>query len=442
VTGPTCSAKNCLAVLFYTLAGVEIPDGRAIITPRVLNEGRTTIATCRKSKITTCSAMPHIPGSSCGYFDEQGLRATRNCRGDGSLWFNLWRNKLWPYDELRPGDDLFWYETPTQRIVWKTRVTQVEAFAYASLDDALDRIGSEFYGEIDRAQPYIDGKPDEGFCLAYSVTVVERLDLRKPSDLRFNQQGWERGDRPEIAAWLSGFASAGVAGGNARNPDWTRDEIVLAYDLFLRAGCIGGNPLPHSTNPEVVSLSEQMARLPIHPAHRRRQDFRNPTSVALKLANGRRFWRYHSYSNSGDEVCSCLSTGLVNVVPRLHRCRYSASSFSTQFNTGIGVTRHAYSATSNVPSGDSISVPSRSNDSTHSATAATGTPMIASSLGIVNLGNPPHWVQQPVGHLLGDQQRGHLRDRRLLSISERRRGEACPVRHQRVILDHCRPRPT
>jgi hypothetical protein len=37
----------------------------------------------------------------------------------------------------------------------------------------------------------------------------------------------------------------------------------------------------------VVTLSEQMARLPIHPPRRRGPDFRNPTGVALKIANFR-----------------------------------------------------------------------------------------------------------------------------------------------------------
>src|SRR5271166_1727344 len=29
------------------------------------------------------------------------------------LWFNLWTKKLWPYNELEPGDTLYWYESPS-----------------------------------------------------------------------------------------------------------------------------------------------------------------------------------------------------------------------------------------------------------------------------------------------------------------------------------------
>lgn len=35
--------------------------------------------------------------------------------------FNLWGKRLWPYNALEAGDTLYWYETPTASIVWKTR---------------------------------------------------------------------------------------------------------------------------------------------------------------------------------------------------------------------------------------------------------------------------------------------------------------------------------
>ena len=71
---------------------------------------------------------------------------------DDSIWFNLWRNKLWPYHALQPGDELYWYESPSKRIVWRTRVSQVEAFSYSDLDFALDRLDAAFGVTIDRGQ--------------------------------------------------------------------------------------------------------------------------------------------------------------------------------------------------------------------------------------------------------------------------------------------------
>lgn len=219
------------------------------------------------------------------YVTSRGFLLPESRKEMGNVWFSLWRNRLWPYDNLQPGDELYWYESPSKRIVWRTLVTQVEAFPYASLAAALDRVDEAFEVEIDREQRYLDGKPDEGYCLAYRVDAVERLNLPKPADVSFNQQDWERGDRPQIAAWIAGGNRAPSE--RASNPAWARDEIVLALNLFVAAGSLGGNPLPGKADPEVVALSQQMARLPVHPLARRGPDFRNPTGVALKLANFR-----------------------------------------------------------------------------------------------------------------------------------------------------------
>jgi hypothetical protein len=199
-----------------------------------------------------------------------------------AIWFNLWRNRLWPYRDVQRGDELYWYETSSERIVWRTRISELAAFAYASLDEALARIEAAFVVHVDRAQPYLTGKPDSGFCLAYRVDVIERVDLARPAGVRFSQQGWERGSRPEIARWLRQDPPGPSASGN---PDWARDEVVLTLDLFVRSGALGGGPLPGKTSQDVIALSELLGRLPIHPQDHRGQNFRNPTGVWLKLAN-------------------------------------------------------------------------------------------------------------------------------------------------------------
>jgi 5-methylcytosine-specific restriction protein A len=46
-----------------------------------------------------------------------------------------------------------------------------------------------------------------------------------------------------------------------RNPSWTRDELILAPDLYFRH-----NPARMSeTHPSVVELSRLLNKLPIHP---------------------------------------------------------------------------------------------------------------------------------------------------------------------------------
>ncbi|PAP74170.1 HNH endonuclease [Rubrivirga marina] len=69
--------------------------------------------------------------------------------------------------------------------------------------------------------------------------------------------------------------------GTTRNPNWSRDEVILALDLYFAAG---RRQLP-ATDPEVVALSDLLGRLPLHAPSDRLATFRNPTSVSMKLGN-------------------------------------------------------------------------------------------------------------------------------------------------------------
>ena len=75
--------------------------------------------------------------------------------------------------------------------------------------------------------------------------------------------------------------------GGKRSPAWHRDEIILALDLYVRAGCLAGGPLPLKDDEAVVDVSRRMNALPIWGASDRADTFRNPAGVALKLGNFR-----------------------------------------------------------------------------------------------------------------------------------------------------------
>jgi 5-methylcytosine-specific restriction protein A len=64
------------------------------------------------------------------------------------------------------------------------------------------------------------------------------------------------------------------------NADWLRDETILALDLLYRHG----RPLDRR-HPEVLALSELLRGAELVPASMRRESFRNPDGVALKLQN-------------------------------------------------------------------------------------------------------------------------------------------------------------
>lgn len=71
----------------------------------------------------------------------------------------------------------------------------------------------------------------------------------------------------------------------ARNPNWTRDELILALELYFKT-----NPLHTSKNhPDIVNLSELLNSLPIHFRAEQEETFRNPDGVYMKLCNFLRF---------------------------------------------------------------------------------------------------------------------------------------------------------
>ena len=118
------------------------------------------------------------------------------------FWFNLWRIKLWPYEELVSGDILYWYESPSRCIVWKSRVVDVDRFTYNSREEVQIRLEAR-YGEFDTTQSYFVEAPEQGYCLAWRVVPIERMRLPKPADLRFPRQGWLRVDEDVASGWLN-----------------------------------------------------------------------------------------------------------------------------------------------------------------------------------------------------------------------------------------------
>jgi 5-methylcytosine-specific restriction enzyme A len=68
---------------------------------------------------------------------------------------------------------------------------------------------------------------------------------------------------------------------NLPNPDWTRDEIILACELVEANGWRQLD----AHDAEVQALSELLQSRANHPSTRRNPDFRNPAGVALKTYN-------------------------------------------------------------------------------------------------------------------------------------------------------------
>jgi 5-methylcytosine-specific restriction protein A len=65
------------------------------------------------------------------------------------------------------------------------------------------------------------------------------------------------------------------------NPPWTRDEIILALDLFIDEGMVALS----DSHPKVVALSAQLRGLPGNEERSENPRFRNPAGVSFKLSN-------------------------------------------------------------------------------------------------------------------------------------------------------------
>lgn len=89
------------------------------------------------------------------------------------------------------------------------------------------------------------------------------------------------GGAPTIRALeAQGFTFEAPASAGKRNPPWSRDELILALDLYYRHG--GRDP--GDTHPDVIALSALLREMA---GHAGLVTFRNPNGVAMKLMNFR-----------------------------------------------------------------------------------------------------------------------------------------------------------
>lgn len=97
-----------------------------------------------------------------------------------SLWFNMWKVRLRAYKTLTVGDILYWYDSKTRALVWKTRVEDVDRFEYQNKTAAGDRMERRF-GSFDRSESYFREKvASRGYCLAFKVSPIQKLHVPKP----------------------------------------------------------------------------------------------------------------------------------------------------------------------------------------------------------------------------------------------------------------------
>lgn len=112
-------------------------------------------------------------------------------------------------------------------------------------------------------------------------------------------------------------------------PDWTRDELILALELYFREPSARGS----KTHPGVIELSGVLNRLPIHNKGELEEDFRNPNGVGMKLSNFLRF--DPSYAGTGLKRGSHLEEDVWNAFASdLDRLNETAAAIRATLQTG------------------------------------------------------------------------------------------------------------
>src|SRR5262249_781294 len=66
---------------------------------------------------------------------------------------------------------------------------------------------------------------------------------------------------------------------------WTREEVILAMDFYIRVGAYAGGPVPGQTTAQIGELSELLKKLSAYPPERQDVKYRNPNGVYKKLMN-------------------------------------------------------------------------------------------------------------------------------------------------------------
>jgi hypothetical protein len=66
-----------------------------------------------------------------------------------------------------------------------------------------------------------------------------------------------------------------------QNPDWLKDELILALDAWFQVKASGDRL--SKNHPIVVNLSETLQELPFHPQSKRNSEFRSPDGVRRRI---------------------------------------------------------------------------------------------------------------------------------------------------------------
>ena len=157
-------------------------------------------------------------------------------------------------------------------------IPKVDAAAIREAMDAFDadlRSSTEWHGwEDNKAHKYAINADDRRYPVKQIVSLATGMPVSEFSG------GEGSGQANEFVREL-GFEVVPLRG---RNPKWTRDELILALDFYLRHR---PNP-PGKESADIAALSTTLNRLAVALGVPHDATYRNPNGVYMKLMNFRR----------------------------------------------------------------------------------------------------------------------------------------------------------
>src|SRR5688572_18895233 len=102
---------------------------------------------------------------------------------DDFAWFILRAKKSRPFDSLRVGAPLYWYDPAKEAICLLSRINRVEQFEYKSVSELCERLVKAGYDKRDPStDPYvIENAEKRRYCIAFWLSPLRHIELPKPN---------------------------------------------------------------------------------------------------------------------------------------------------------------------------------------------------------------------------------------------------------------------
>lgn len=120
---------------------------------------------------------------------------------ESNVFFNIWTKKMWPYNDAKIGDAIYWYDRMTNKINYRCKIIKLKKFEYSNKTALLDGLVG-FFGHL-QAQDYLKKKASRGYCLCYKIGRAVKVDLYRPAGIFLPQLGWLKVDDKIKSTWLN-----------------------------------------------------------------------------------------------------------------------------------------------------------------------------------------------------------------------------------------------